>query len=131
MWPDDYARYANEFTDDHIYLFEAGVEDDQRNGGKMVVLRRLMTLDQARTELTKGMVLNLAAGQHGPETVDRLGAILQRKRGPCVVYVQVKDPEGRKAQFRLGDEYRVNPAEVPVDELEMLLGSGNVMFTGR
>ena len=41
-----------------------------------------------------------------------------------MVYVQVKDHEGRKAQFRLGDDYRVNPAEVPVEELEMLLGCG-------
>jgi DNA polymerase-3 subunit alpha len=131
MWPDDYARYTGEFADDRIFLFEAGVEDDQRNGGKMVVLRRLMTLDQARQELTKGMVLNLEIGEHGPETVDRLGSILRRKQGACVVYVQVKDPEGRKAQFRLGDEFRVNPAEVPVDELEMLIGAGNVMFTGR
>jgi hypothetical protein len=48
-----------------------------------------------------------------------------------VVYVQVKDPEGRKAQFRLGDDFRVSPAEVPVEELEMLLGAGNVVFTGR
>jgi DNA polymerase III subunit alpha len=131
MWPDDYARYTSEFVDDAVFLFEAGVEDDQRNGGVMVVLRRLMTLDQARQELTKGMVLNLSVGQHGPETVDRVGAILRRKSGPCVVYVQVRDPEGRKAQFRLGDDFRVNPAEVPVEELEMLLGPGNVVFTGR
>ena len=54
-------------------------------------------------------------GEHGPDTVDRIGAILRRKRGPCVVYVQVKDPDGRKAQFRLGDDFRVNPAEVPVE----------------
>jgi DNA polymerase-3 subunit alpha len=131
MWPDDYSRYVSEFADDRIYLFEAVVEDDQRNGGKIVILKRLMTLDQARTELTKGLVLHLTTGQHGPDTVDRLGTILTRKRGPCVVYVQVKDHEGRKAQFRLGDEYRVNPSEVPVDELEMLLGSGHVVFTGR
>ncbi|HEX3149869.1 MAG TPA: DNA polymerase III subunit alpha [Gemmataceae bacterium] len=131
MWPDDYAKYQNDIVDDRIFLFEAGVEDDQRNGGKMTVLRRLMTLDQARTELTKGMILNLAVGQHGPETVERIGSILKRKRGPCVVYMQVKDPEGRKAQFRLGDDFRVNPAEIPVEELEMLVGSGNVMFTGR
>ena len=77
------------------------------------------------------MVLNLTVGQHGPETVDRIGTILRRKQGPCVVYLQVKDHEGRRAQFRLGDGYRVNPSEVPVDELEMLLGLGNVMFTGR
>jgi DNA polymerase-3 subunit alpha len=77
------------------------------------------------------MVLNLTVGQHGPETVDRIGTILRRKQGPCVVYLQVKDPENRRAQFRLGDGFRVNPAEVPVDELEMLLGPGNVVFTGR
>src|SRR3954462_1603770 len=75
MWPDDYARYTEQFADDRIFLFEAGVEEDQRNGGKAVILRKLMTVDQARTELTKGMVLNLAVGQHGPDTVDRLGAI--------------------------------------------------------
>ena len=97
----------------------------------MTVLRRLMTLEQARTELTKGMILQLAVGQHGPETVERISSILKRKKGPCVVYMQVKDPEGRKAQFRLGDDFRVNPAEIPVEELEMLVGSGNVMFTGR
>ena len=107
------------------------MEDDQRGNGKVIVLRRLMTLDQARKELTKGMVLNLTTGQHGPDTVDRVGTILQRKKGPCIVYVQVKDHDGRKAQFRLGDDFRVNPSEVPVEELEMLVGSGNVMFTGR
>ncbi len=131
MWPDDLARYAEEFADDRIFLFEADVEDDRRNGGKIVVLRRLMTMEQARNELTKGLIMHLTTGQHGPDTVERLGSILQRKKGPCVVYVQVKDHEGRKAQFRLGDEYRVNPAEVPVEELEMLIGSGNVVFTGR
>ena len=131
MWPDDFARYTDHSSDDRIFLFEAGVEDDQRNGGKMVVLRKLMTLDQARTELTKGMVLNLAVGQHGPDTVDRIGSILRRKRGPCVVYVQVQATRTGESQFRLGDDFRVNPAEVPVEELEMLLGSGNVVFTGR
>lgn len=131
MWPDDYSKYVAEFVDDKIFLFEANVEDDPRNGGNMVVLRRLMTLEQARTELTKGMVVNLTIGQHGPEAVDRIGSILKRKRGQCVVYMQVKDQLGRKAQFRLGDDFRVSPAEVPVEELEMLLGSGAVVFTGR
>jgi len=45
--------------------------------------------------------------------------------------MQVKDHDGRKAQFRLGDDFRVNPAEVSIEELEMLLGTGSVLFTGR
>ncbi len=131
MWPDDFGRYPTEFVDDKIFLFEATVEDDTRNGNKAVILRKLMTLDQARKELTKGMILNLTLGQHGPDTVDRIGSILKRKAGPCNVYMQVKDGAGRKAQFRLGDDYRVNPAEVPVEELELLIGPGSVVFTGR
>lgn len=131
MWPDDMAKYPTEFVDDKIYLFEAVIEDDQRNGSKSIVLKKLMTLDQARKELTKGMVLNLTLGEHGPETVDRIGSILKRKSGQCSVYMQIRDGSGKKAQFRLGDEYRVNPAEVPLEELELLIGAGSVFFTGR
>lgn len=131
MWPDDFTRFAEMFADDRMYLFEAGVEDDSKNSGKVVVLRKVMTLDQARKDLTKGMVLQLGLGQHGTETIDRIGVILKRTPGQCVVYMQVKDAEGRKAQFRLGDDFRINPAAISVDELELLLGSGNVMFTGR
>jgi DNA polymerase-3 subunit alpha len=132
MWPDDFTRYANDFADDRIFLFEAIVEDDNRNGGsKVVVLRKLMTIEQARKELTKGMIINVRLGQHGPDTVDRIGSILKRKPGPCSVYMQVNDIDGKKAQFRLGDDYRVNPAEVSVDELEMLLGGGAIVFTGK
>ena len=131
MWPDDFGRYPTEFTDDKIYLFEAVVEEDQKSGNKSTILRKLMTLDQARKELTKGMVLNLTLGQHGPETVDRIGTILKRTAGQCTVFMAVKDGVGRTAQFRLGEEYRINPAEVPVEELELLIGAGSVHFTGR
>ena len=131
MWPDDFARYAADFADDRIFLFEATVEDDTRNGGKTVVLRRLMTIDQAKQELTKGLTLQVSLERHGADTVDRVGGILKRKPGPCPVYMQVKDAENRKAQFRLGDEYKVNPSEVSIEELEMLLGSGAVTFSGR
>lgn len=131
MWPDDFGKYPTEFADDKIYLFEAVIEEDQKSGNKSTILRKLMTLDTARKELTKGMVLNLTLGQHGPETVDRIGSILKRKSGPCTVFMSVKDAHGKTAQFRLGDEYRVNPAEVPLEELELLIGQGSVHFTGR
>ena len=70
----------------------------------MVVLRRLMTLDQARTELTKGMILNLTIGQHGPETVDRIGTILQAEARAVRRLLAGEGPGGPAGQFRLGDD---------------------------
>ena len=130
MWPSDYARFKDEFVDDRIYLFEAGVEWGDRED-PIVVLRRLMTLEQAKKELTKGLILKMSIGRHGPESIDGIERVLKRTPGPCTVYLVILDSTGRTAQLRLGDECKVHPAQVRVDELEMLLGDGAVVFTGR
>src|SRR5262245_45145754 len=131
LWSDETARYSSDLVDDCVLLFEAVVEIDRRNGGNMVVVRRLITLEQAKTELTKAMTLVLASGRHGPDTVDTIGRILQRARGPCPVFVKVRDAAGRNAHFRLGEEFMVNPSGLAVEELEQILGSGSVLFAGR
>jgi DNA polymerase III subunit alpha len=130
MWPSDYSRFKDDFVDDRIYLFEAGVEWGDRED-PIVVLRRLMGLDQARKELTKGLILKLTIGQHGTESIDGIERILKRSPGPCTVYLVVRDSAGRTAQLRVGDDWKIHPAQVPVEELEMLLGEGAVVFTGR
>ena len=130
MWPSDYSRFKDDFVDDRIYLFEAGVEWGERED-PTIVLRRLMSLDQARKELTKGLILKMSIGRHGPDSIDGVERVLKRAPGPCTVYLVVRDGAGRSAQLRLGDEFRVHPGEVQVDELEMLLGNGSVVFTGK
>jgi DNA polymerase-3 subunit alpha len=130
MWPSDYARYKDEFVNDRIYIYEASVEWGDRED-PIVVLRRLMGLDQARKELTKGLILKMSVGQHGMESIDGVQRVLKRTPGPCTVFLVIRDGAGRSAQLRLGDELKVNPAQVNVDELEMLLGQGAVVFTGR
>jgi len=130
MWPSDYARFKEDFVDDRIYLFEAGVEWGDRED-PVVVLRRLLTIDQARKELTRGLILKMSLGQHGPEAIDGVERVLKRSPGPCTVYLMVRDGSGRTAQLRLGDEWRVHPAQIKVDELEMMLGEGAVLFTGK
>jgi DNA polymerase-3 subunit alpha len=61
--------------------------------------------------------------------VDGIAAALKRARGTCPVFVSVKDPAGKSAQFKLNGDYAVDPVKVPVDELEMILGKGQVIFT--
>ncbi len=130
MWPSDYNRFKDAFVDDRIYLFEVAVEWGDRED-PIVVLRRLLTIDQARKELTRGLVLRLGVGRHGPESIDGIARVLKRTPGPCTVYLLVRDSAGRSAQLRLSDEFKVHPAQVNVDELETMLGEGTVVFTGK
>ena len=130
MWPSDYARFKEHFVDDRIYLCEAIVEWGDREE-PVIVLNRLMTLDEGKKELTRGLVLRMELGRHGAEVIDGVSRVLKRSPGPCSVYMQVTDPSGRRAHLRLGDDWKVHPGTVQVDELEMLLGSGAVLFTGK
>jgi DNA polymerase III subunit alpha len=61
--------------------------------------------------------------------LETVGKVLQRFRGQCPVYLSFRDPAGRAAQFKLGNDFTVNAANLKVDELEMLLGQGAVIFT--
>ena len=130
LWSEEYQRFKDLIADDAIHLFEGLLEWGER-AEPDVIVKRVLTVDDARKELTRGLLLRMAYAEDD-ETLRKLegvGKILQRYRGPCPVYLSVRDPGGRMAQFKLGNEYWVNPSNVKVDELELVLGPGAVVFT--
>jgi DNA polymerase-3 subunit alpha len=129
MWPEDYAKFKDDFADDRILFAEGTVE--QRGEEPQLVMTRVFNIDTARKELTKGLVLKLDLGQHRLELLDQLAKVLCKTPGPCQVYVQVTDAAGKRAVLRAGHAFNVNPADVRLGELEMLLGPGQVMFAKR
>ena len=130
MWPSDFQRHKEHFVDDRIYLCEATVEWGERDD-PIMVLNRLLTIEEAKKELTRGLILRLQLGRHGNDVIDGISRILKRCHGPCFVYMQVLDPAGRVAQLCLGENWKVDPGKLNVEELEMLLGNGAVLFTGK
>ena len=130
MWPDNYDRHAEMFADDRIVLAEATLERMDRDE-PVFVLAKLRTVEQARREVTTGILLKMSLRDHEPKHIDALASILRRYPGPCRVELQVTDAAGRRAQLRLGRDFQVDPAKISMDELEMLLGRGGVVLTGR
>ena len=45
------------------------------------------------------------------------------------MYLSIRDANGKQVQLKLNEEFRVNPAALKVEELEMLLGPGAVLFS--
>jgi DNA polymerase-3 subunit alpha len=95
------------------------------------MMTRVFTLDVARKEMTKGLVLKLRLGDTGPGKLDEIARTLRKTPGPCPVWVQVMDSVGKRAVLRAGDNFRVDPAQVRLAELEMHLGPNSVMFTAK
>jgi DNA polymerase-3 subunit alpha len=128
MWPDDYVRFKDEIKDDQICFVRGVIERTREEPG--LIVTRLLSIEQAQRDQTRGMVLVFHIGAHSEETIDTVARVLRRAPGPCPVYLNVRDPAGRWAQLKAGNEFCVNPNSIPLDELETILGPGHVRFSG-
>ena len=83
-------------------------------------------MDQARSELTKGVLLrmNYRTDEDGRQLFQSLGAILKKSKGGTPVEMAIHDPAGRVARFKLSSEYFVDHMQIPVEQLEMVLRWG-------
>ena len=133
LWSDQFARYKDDIGEDKVVLLDGKVERREGSSEAELIVSKVTTLDQAKQDLTKGVVLRLAYGEDEEHLrkLDGLALVLKRYRGGCPVWLEVRDPAGRKARLKAGQDYWVDAARVPVGELELLLGPGAVLFTNK
>jgi DNA polymerase-3 subunit alpha len=124
MWPDDFARFKEEIRDDVPYVIKGTV--DRKREEPTLVINRILTMEQAQRELARGLYLLLRPGQNRPEDIDRLAPVLRQAPGSCPVYLTIKDGADKFCVLKLGREFAVNPGAIPQEELEAIVGAGNV-----
>src|SRR5262249_18467819 len=96
MWPDDFARHKEEGAEDRVCFVKGTIERTREEPG--LVLTRILSVEQAQRELTKGLVLYLNTPQHGEQHIDAIARILNRTPGACPVYLHLRDAAGRKCR---------------------------------
>ncbi|MFM8274747.1 MAG: DNA polymerase III subunit alpha [Gemmata sp.] len=130
-WSDEYSRFREQIAADTVAVFEGVLNWAPDRAEPDFAIKKIITVDEARTEFTKSMVLKLAYSEADEDLrkLEAVGLILKRFKGPCPVYLSVRDANGKQVQMKLSEEYKVNPAAVKLEELEMLLGPGAVIFS--
>ncbi|MBY0523893.1 MAG: DNA polymerase III subunit alpha [Gemmataceae bacterium] len=128
MWPDDFLRFKDEFQEDRICFVKGAVERTRDEPG--LVLTQILSIEQAKRELTRGLALEVDTAEHSLGTIDAVGAVLRRTPGRCPVYLSIRDAGGKRTVLKTGNDFAINPASLVLGELEALLGAGRVSFTG-
>lgn len=127
MWPDDYARYKEQVTDDKICFLNATVERGRDQPG--LVVTRIMPPEDVQRQRTTGVVIALRLDTHLDQHIEAIARILKRAPGPVPVFLAVTDPHGRRSMLKASSEFSVNPTTLPKAELETVLGERSVMFS--
>ena len=133
LWSESYDRFKDDLTEDAILLVEGKLERREGSGEPDLIVDRILNLAQARQEMTKSMVLKMpySTEEESFRKLDMMGSVLQRSPGTCPVFLYVGDATGRVARLKLGNKYGIDPTTVNVQDLEMLMGQGSVIFSSR
>jgi DNA polymerase-3 subunit alpha len=126
IFPDDYVKNKEHIKEENICFVRASVDRTREEPG--LIINRILTVEQAQRELTRGLKLSLQSGVHEGNVVDAIANILKRTQGECPVYLEVSDSVGKRALLRLGHEYSVNVSRLQRADLEMVLGQGRISF---
>src|SRR5260370_41302155 len=108
--PDESAREKWEIGEDLICFVKASVERTREEPG--LVVTRILSVEQAQRELTKGLVLYLTLPRHTEQDIDAVARTLKRTPGSCPVFLHMRDGAGRRCRLRAGESLRINPATV-------------------
>jgi DNA polymerase III subunit alpha len=131
MWSDEYSRFKEVISSDFVGLFEGVLNWGEGRAEPDFNIKKVITIEEARAEFTKSMVLKVSYTEDDEDLrkLDAVSLILKRYRGACPVYLSIRDGNGKQVQMKLNDEFKVNPAAVKLEELEMVLGQGAVIFS--
>jgi DNA polymerase-3 subunit alpha len=128
LFPDDYLQCKELVKNDTICFAKAIVDRSREEAG--LIVNRLLPLEQAQREFTRGVVIRLSTGAHDEKMLPSLGEILRRAPGRCPVYLQITDGAGKRATLQLAADFAIDVTRFPQADVDTLLGKGNVLFHG-
>ncbi len=103
---------------------------DRRRETPSIIVSGVIPIDESIPKLTTGIALKLDQTAHNPSLVPQLKQALQAHSGNVRVYLQVMT-DAQKVVLQLGKDYAVRPVHGLVQDLETVLGSGNVQLIGE
>tara|TARA_R110000751_G_scaffold110576_1_gene208252 strand:- start:160 stop:3684 length:3525 start_codon:yes stop_codon:yes gene_type:complete len=115
---------------DALLVVEGEVAQDDFSGGLRMRAKRVMSLEDARTSLLDSVRVRLDTQRHGDDALGKIAALLQKYRGGCAVTVELQRPDAC-ALLRLGEQWRVEPADDLVQSLRDQLGKDSVSLDYR
>jgi len=126
LFGDAYQRYRHLLTSDRLLVIEGDLGYDEFSDGYRVSAERVLDIAAAREVYARRLVIGVDAERAGNGFVPALReALAEYREGHCPVWIDYHGTAA-EARLRLGDDWRVRPADDLVRRLESLVAPGSV-----
>ncbi|MDO9106699.1 MAG: DNA polymerase III subunit alpha [Methylovulum sp.] len=129
-----YDRYRDIFAKDKLLVAEGALAIDSFTNALRLTVEKLYDIEQARSVFAKSIQLSWTVAENDREAgafMVKLGLTLQAfKGGACPIDLQYTSAQA-KASLRLGDQWRVHPADELIARLKGLSASADAEIRYR
>ncbi|WP_394200391.1 DNA polymerase III subunit alpha [Shewanella waksmanii] len=126
LFTEAFEKFNHLLEKDRILIIEGEVSFDDFSGGNRMTARNIIDMGEARSHFASAVEIDVEAECISVDWLEQFrSAVEPWKAGAVPVKINYAQPQA-KAQFRLGDEWRVNPTDELMLALESLTGSDKV-----
>ncbi|QBF84211.1 DNA polymerase III subunit alpha [Shewanella maritima] len=129
LFTEAFEKFGHLLEKDKILICEGEVAVDDFSGGNRMNARNIIEIGEARSHFAKAVEINLQAEQVTPKWLTDFEQTLTPWRGGAVPVVITYSQNSAQGQLQLGEQWRVNPTDELMLDLETLVGSANVKIS--
>ncbi|MCL1162658.1 DNA polymerase III subunit alpha [Shewanella chilikensis] len=126
LFTEAFEKFNHLLEKDRILICEGEVSFDDFSGGNRMTARNIIDMGEARSHFAAAVELDLDAAILSPEWLTQFYETLSPWRGGSVPVAINYRQALAKGQFRLSDDWRVNPSDELMMALEAMLGTDKV-----
>ncbi|QBF25548.1 DNA polymerase III subunit alpha [Pseudomonas tructae] len=115
---------------DAMVVVEGEVSNDDFSGGLRLRVKRVMSMEDARTNLAESLRLKVHSDALKGDRLNWLGELFKRHRGACPITMEYTGSDA-KAMLQFGESWRIDPADGLIQALRDQFGRENVFLQYR
>jgi len=129
LWPEEFAKNEAVVKDDAI-VFIRGTLDRRRDPAELII-SRVIPIERAAAELSRGVVVTLRKGIH-EDKLESLHRQVRKRPGNLDLYLEICGlGRVRRAVYKAGSNLKLRHDDRLVADLEAAVGQGNVRLLGQ
>ena len=126
LFTEAFEKFNHLLEKDRILIIEGEVSFDDFSGGNRMTARNIIDMGEARNHFASALEVDIDSDSVDETWLDSFKQVVEPwNKGAVPIIVNYAQPQA-KAQFKLGDNWRVNPTDELMLALETLTGAGKV-----
>jgi len=126
LFTEAFEKFNHLLEKDRILIVEGEVSFDDYAGGNRMTARNIIDMGEARSHFARAVEVDIVSDVIDTTWLDKFKEIVAPwKNGAVPIIINYAQPQA-KAQFKLGDTWRVNPTDELMLALETLVGANKV-----